>query len=105
MTKAIVQDMDSFTPPENFVVPLVGAVQDRACVEVLRGCCPRLPLVRRASSTVPSGSAAPLISDSARMLCRNTGYDELSLSSLSTSDHSRLEDILTTSTPGQSPTM
>ena len=28
------------------------------------------------------------------MLCRNTGYDELSLSSLSTSDHSRLEDIL-----------
>ena len=38
VTKAIVQDMDSFTPPENFVVPLVGAVQDRACVEVLRGC-------------------------------------------------------------------
>ena len=28
VTKAIVTDMDSFTPPENFVVPLVGAVQD-----------------------------------------------------------------------------
>src|SRR5699024_7830061 len=35
-----------------------------------------------------------LISDCARELCRNTGYDELSLTSLSTSDHSRLEDIL-----------
>ena len=28
VTKAIVRDMDSFTPPENFVVPLVGAVQE-----------------------------------------------------------------------------
>src|SRR5699024_576251 len=35
-----------------------------------------------------------LISDSARELCRTTGYDELSLMSLSTSDHSRLEEIL-----------
>ena len=57
VTKAIVRDMDSFTPPENFVVPLVGAVQDRACVEVLRGCV--RASARQASSTAPSVSAAP----------------------------------------------
>ena len=38
VTQAIVQAMDSFPPPENFVVPIVGAIQDRASVAVLRGC-------------------------------------------------------------------
>ena len=95
VTKAIVRDMDSFTPPENFVVPLVGAVQDRACVEVLRGCVRGCRFWQAGQLYRPFRERSPkLISDSARALCRNTGYDELSLSSLSTSDHSRLEEIL-----------
>ena len=38
VTKAIIQDMNDFAPPTNFVVPMVGAIQDRASIEVLRGC-------------------------------------------------------------------
>lgn len=36
--KAIIQDMNSQPLPENFVVPMIGAVHDRAQIEVLRGC-------------------------------------------------------------------
>ena len=49
VTKAIVRDMDSFTPPENFVVP------SRCCAAA----CAAAASVRQASSTAPSVSAAP----------------------------------------------
>ena len=39
---------------------------------------------------------AGLLNRAAKDLCANTGYEELSLSSLSTSDHSQLEDCWTT---------
>ena len=38
ITKAIIKNLNDFAPPTNFVVPMVGAIQDRASVEVLRGC-------------------------------------------------------------------
>ena len=38
ITKAIIKDLNQFAPPTNFVVPMVGAIQERASIDVLRGC-------------------------------------------------------------------
>ena len=89
--KAIIQDMNSQPLPENFVVPMIGAVHDRAQIEVLRGCrfCQAGFIYRPMRER-----DADMLSKAGRSLCGNTGYDEISLTSLSTSDHSQLETLL-----------
>lgn len=95
VTKDIIRDMNSYVPPRNFVVPMVGAVQDRACVEVLRGCVRGCRFCQAGFLYRPMRQREPeLLNSAAFDLCRNTGYDEISLSSLSTSDHSKLEELL-----------
>ena len=95
VTKDILKDMNSYAPPRHFVVPMVGAVQDRASVEVLRGCVRGCRFCQAGFLYRPMRERSPELLDSAAHdLCRNTGYDEISLSSLSTSDHSGLEEIL-----------
>ena len=95
VTKVILQDMDSYAPPTHFVVPMVGAIHDRAQIEVLRGCVRGCRFCQAGFLYRPMRQrSVGMLNEAARDLCANTGYEEVSLTSLSTSDHSQLEQLL-----------
>ena len=94
--KRIIKDLDKVYYPENFVVPFTEIVQDRVSVEVLRGCIRGCRFCQAGFIYRPFREKhADTICKSAKSLCENTGYDEISLASLSTSDHSEIDPMLT----------
>ncbi|MBP3380306.1 MAG: TIGR03960 family B12-binding radical SAM protein [Ruminococcus sp.] len=94
--KRIIRDMDKVFYPENFVVPFTEIVHDRVSVEVLRGCIRGCRFCQAGFIYRPFREKSPdTIYNETKCLCENTGYDEVSLASLSTSDHSEIDEMLT----------
>lgn len=94
--KRIIKDMDNVFYPEEFVVPFTDIVHNRASVEVLRGCIRGCRFCQAGFLYRPfREKTAETVCSEAKVLCEKTGYEELSLASLSTSDHSEISDILT----------
>lgn len=94
--KRIIRDLDSVYYPKNFVVPFTEIVQDRASVEVLRGCIRGCRFCQAGFIYRPFREKhADTVVNETKCLCENTGYDEVSLASLSTSDHSEIDPMLT----------
>lgn len=95
ITKRIIKDFDKVFYPENFVVPFTEIVHDRVSVEVLRGCIRGCRFCQAGFIYRPFREKSPdTIYNETKCLCENTGYDEVSLASLSTSDHSQIDEML-----------
>ncbi len=93
--KRIIRDMDSVHYPDKFVVPYIEIVHDRAVQEIFRGCIRGCRFCQAGFIYRPVREKSPdVINKQAKAICDNTGYDEISLSSLSTSDYSQLEPLL-----------
>ncbi len=95
--KRIVKDMNRAYFPETFVVPYLDIVHDRAVSEVQRGCYRACRFCQAGFIYRPVRvKEKDVIDQQCRDLCAGTGYDEISLSSLSTSDYPDIEGLLDT---------
>ncbi len=93
--KRIIRDLDKSYYPENFVVPFVDIVHNRAVEEVMRGCIRGCRFCQAGFIYRPlREKSRETVIDQTITLCKNTGYDEVSLSSLSTSDYTDVEGLL-----------
>lgn len=93
--KRIEENLDETYYPDKFVVPYIEAVHDRAVQEVFRGCIRGCRFCQAGYIYRPVREKSPaVVNRQARALCQSAGYDEMSLSSLSTSDYTRLEEML-----------
>ena len=94
VTKRIVEDLDSAYYPTKMIVPSTEIVHDRANLEVFRGC------IRGCRFCQAGFSCRPVRKKSAKVLCRqaietleDSGHNEITLSSLSTSDYRELREL------------
>lgn len=93
--RRVVTDLRRYESPTCPVVPYADVVHDRVTVEVLRGCARgcRFCQAGMVYRPVRERSADTIVRDAvAALAC--TGYEEVSLTSLSTADHSQLEEVL-----------
>jgi len=95
VTKTVIQDFDAAYFPEKVIVPYMEAVHDRVMLEVMRGCTRGCRFCQAGMIYRPlrERSADRLI-EQAKKSIEQTGYEEISLVSLSTSDYSCVNNVL-----------
>lgn len=93
--KTVISDLDKAYYPKEFVVPYINIVHDRAVAEIFRGCIRGCRFCQAGFIYRPiREKSVDTINKQCKMLIDSTGYDEISLCSLSTSDHSDVNNML-----------
>lgn len=93
--KQIVMDVTNATYPMRPVVPFIKATQDRVVLEIQRGCIRGCRFCQAGMLYRPTRERnVETLKEYALAMLENTGHEEISLSSLSSSDYSQLEELV-----------
>ena len=94
VTKRIIKDMDAVHFPLNPIVPSTEVVHDRVNLELFRGCIRGCRFCQAGHTYRPIRAKSPeLLIEQGKALLKNTGCQDITLLSLSTSDYRELEKL------------
>lgn len=93
--KEIVSNLDDTYYPTKPVVPYIRTTQDRVTLEIMRGCIRGCRFCQAGQIYRPVRErSVDYLKNLAKELLKNTGHEEITLSSLSSSDYSAIEELV-----------